>query len=380
MKIQRRPRLAALAAAAVGTAAAVTTAATLIPGRTVAAGAGSLQPVHLAATAQQSQNKPITVGGVTYPSVRAFIEGGHVCGTRNPTPGEIQTVESRLKAFQAKNGLSNSGSATAAPAARSAALVAATPGSIVVPVYVHVVTTSNGTGDVSDDRIKAQLDVLNRAYAGQDMMRVPGQGPSQSPTARMPFRFVLQKVDRTVNDTWYYYALPFFPDVEAEMKSALRQGGPNALNVYTTDLLTALPFFGLLGYATFPSDYPRSPKLDGVVIDNSTTPGGNQGVYSLGDVLVHESGHWVGLYHTFQDNGFDGCNSFNDGVADTPAERGPFANGDVPPYTDTCKTAPFPGRDPAENFMDYSFPSSMFQFTPGQASRAYAFWLQYRKP
>ena len=75
--------------------------------------------------------------------------------------------------------------------------------------------------------------------------------------------------------------------------------------------------------------------------------------------------------HTFG----GGCTTANDSVADTPAESGPFY-GTPPAYRDSCTT--FAGRDPVENFMDYTNDVAMFQFTPGQAARADAMAITYR--
>jgi hypothetical protein len=228
------------------------------------------------------------------------------------------------------------------------------PGSVTIPVWVHVIRSSTGAGDVSDARIAAQIDVLNDSFNG-----------GATGGANTFARFQLVGTTRTNNSTWY--TMGFGSTAEAQAKAALRRGGAETLNVYTAKIGG-----GLLGWATFPSSYSSRPKDDGVVVLNASLPGGNAAPYNLGDTVTHEVGHWLGLYHTFQ----GGCSTQGDLVADTPAERSPAYG--CPTGRNTCTGKKNPGLDPIHNFMDYTDDGCMFEFTPGQAARMDAMHQTYR--
>jgi hypothetical protein len=242
---------------------------------------------------------------------------------------------------------------TAQAAAGPIAAAALPPASVMISVYVHVIT--NGTsGQVSDATIQDQIDVLNESYGGS----MGGLGTIT------PFTFQLASTDRTNNANWY--VLDHGSAAEFEMKAALRQGGPDALNIYLAALTG-----GLLGWATFPQQYTAAPDRDGVVILNASLPGGTAVPYNEGDTAVHEVGHWLGLLHTFQ----GGCNAKKGGdfVSDTAPEKSPAFG--CPESRDTCNKN---GVDPIHNFMDYTDDPCMFEFTPGQAERMSTAWSSYR--
>ncbi len=213
----------------------------------------------------------------------------------------------------------------------------------VINVYFHVVYSGN-TGNISDQMISDQINVLNAAYAGWG------------------YTFNLISTNRTNNTTWYNGC---YGSAERKMKNALHQGTANDLNVYTCN-----PSNGILGYATFPSSYSRSPNLDGVVLLDQSLPGGTASPYNLGDTATHEVGHWMGLYHTFQ----GGCTGSGDYVGDTSAEGSAAYN--CPQGRDSCPT--IAGLDPITNFMDYTDDSCMFEFTGGQGSRMDSQFATYR--
>jgi hypothetical protein len=219
-----------------------------------------------------------------------------------------------------------------------------------VNVYFHVINKglSAADGNLSDQQVQAQLSVLNAAFQG----------------AR--FTFQLAAVTRTTNSTWYNLAQG--STAERQMKTALRRGTARDLNIYSANLQN-----NLLGWATFPSSYGSNPINDGVVVHSGSLPGGPLVPYNEGDTGTHEVGHWLGLYHTFQ----NGCTRTGDYVDDTPAERSPAYG--CPVGRDSCAGKNYPGLDPIENFMDYSDDACMTTFTGGQGTRMSAQWTTYRE-
>jgi pregnancy-associated plasma protein-A len=219
-----------------------------------------------------------------------------------------------------------------------------------IPVVFHVVTATNGTGNVTDAQINAQIAEMNQDYAGGE----------SSQASNTEFQFTLQAVRRWTNNSWFND--PDSAAGERAMKTATHEGNQRTLNIWSTNT-------SYLGYATFPSWYASDPLLDGVVMQYGSVPGGSITNFNLGKTATHESGHWLGLYHTFQ----GGCSSSNDQVSDTPAERTETSG--CPANKNTCPAA---GVDPIHNYMDYSYDSCYNQFTPGQKTRMKSQYAAYR--
>lgn len=251
---------------------------------------------------------------------------GRKCSTREVSAAEMAQAQEEMRSFA---GLST--------ATRT------------VNVYFHVIRSGSGiaSGDVPDSQLADQITVLNKAYASAGI------------------QFKLAGTDRTTNSTWY--TMTDGTSAETSMKTSLRKGTQADLNLYTANLGG-----GLLGWATFPSDYASAPKMDGVVVLFSSLPGGSSAPYDLGNTAVHEVGHWLGLYHTFQ----GGCSSSGDSVSDTPAEKS--AAFGCPLNRNTCTGSKYPGNDPIHNFMDYTDDSCMSEFSTGQVSRIAQQTAKYR--
>lgn len=163
-----------------------------------------------------------------------------------------------------------------------------------------------------------------------------GYHPELTLSSNAPYgiSFVQAGLDYTINEAWAS------DTDELEMKTALRKGTYADLNLYFEPILDC-------SYCYFPTDTTGSDReffVDGCTIYSFSVPGGSSAPQNQGVTAVHETGHWFGLFHTFDGGCTDG-----DFVDDTPAEES-FASG-CPTGRDTCANAE--GEDPIHNYMDY---------------------------
>lgn len=233
------------------------------------------------------------------------------------------------------------------------------PTTITVPVWLHVISGKRKRERPKIGPYKAgrMIAILNGGYAG-------AQSPSSVHTR---YHFVLHKIDYRRRESWYHAY--FFGKRDKAMKRALHKGGARSLNIYVNG--GGPKGEPVLGWSRFPWQYAATPKLDGISVNVAGLPGGSAAGYNLGDTLIHETGHWLGLLHTFQ----DGCEGGGDLVSDTPAEAEPSFYCET--TRDTCPDNP--GLDPVHNFMDYSLDACMNQFTAGQVRRMDVAWAKWRQ-
>jgi hypothetical protein len=207
----------------------------------------------------------------------------------------------------------------------------------------------------------------------------------------------------STNPNYTYFPLDYMSEMAQEFVP--KDDTLTTLHVYVAFTLRSQDVpetNSFVGYSTFPSYQfqnraggSRNAAGDGVYVTytalpiinnnedtNTTTTSNNNN--DNGSILIHEIGHWLGLYHTFQ----NGCDVHNDFVDDTPAHADSTAilspNATCTEFVqhpmDTCPS--LPGNDPAYNIMNYLADRTCLgtkaTFTCGQIERMVQQWYLYR--
>lgn len=220
---------------------------------------------------------------------------------------------------------------------------------IEINTYWHVFSPNGTEGDINDDLINRQFEVLNGAYAGNISTFSPCFDSfiyDESTLVKTPFRFVLKEIIR-----YSFESEPWLDFSNERFES--RRGNCSDLNIYSGTR-------GIFrGESTLPWNCEEFLERDGVSINYETMPGGTMENFNQGDNLVQQVGRWLGLYQT----SVFGCDG-RDYVLDTSPQQ--FNTNGCPLGKNSCSGA---GRDPIHNYMDGSYDCCKYRFTNGQTER-----------
>ena len=259
---------------------------------------------------------------------------------------------------------------------------------LLIPVVVYVVH-QNGPENISDLQVNSQIDALNNYYSNYGIQfclaTTKGTTPLQNITTPAG-------ITSSTPGIYHYYS-PVLTNHNVSQQAALTAissvlPSENYLRIWVVKGITSNtlpPGSKILGYSMLPEFAASS--TDGIVMsydafgDVATCGCSNLAPYSqLGRILVHEAGHYLGLYHTFHE-GCAGMTAGNclfqgDRVCDTPPVAAPNSGCPAPGWN-TCNESPnLP--DDIHNYMDYVHESCMSGFTQGQNDRMLAAIALYR--
>ncbi|HRI59988.1 MAG TPA: M43 family zinc metalloprotease, partial [Saprospiraceae bacterium] len=249
--------------------------------------------------------------------------------------------------------------------------------SYVIPVVVHIVH-QNGAENISDAQVLQGIQHLNAAFANSGYYD-NGDG------AATPFSFCLarRKPDGTATGGINRVVSPLtemtVETQDIDLKNLVRWDPTQYVNIWVVKEISSVSVgSGVAGYAYLPSAHGQD--FDGIVMEANwfgSSPANTT-------VLIHEMGHYLGLYHTFEGGcANNDCVQDGDRVCDTPPDQS-TAWTPCGTIQNTCTTDANSGfatdqNDMTINYMDYATSSCYNAFTVGQSDRMEYFLLQVRQ-
>ncbi len=239
-----------------------------------------------------------------------------------------------------------------------------------LPVVVHIMHDGAPIGDgsnLSDAQVFSAIDGLNddfsAQFAGVDIdieFQLAVQDPDGNPTSGI--------VRTNVAETIPSYATSGMvtmnnldPAAELLVKQLSHWPGEDYINIWVVHKLNGAA--SPLGFAYLP---PTSGVHDGIVVHRRVFGVGEDfdlmQNFDLNRTITHEMGHYLGLFHTFNNTSScadeSNCSAQGDRVCDTPPTTGSVG----------CSPVSCPNTL-VENYMDYSSDACMDSFTEGQRTR-----------
>lgn len=246
---------------------------------------------------------------------------------------------------------------------------------VTLPVVVHIIH-NNGPENISDAQVFTAIQHLNEAFANtgyydpadgvntQIQFCLAQRDPSNNPT---------NGINRVVSPLTVVDGFNNSSQDQA-LKNLSRWNPRCYINIWLVKEIAG----SVAGYAYLPSAHGMN--IDGIVGEAAYFGSS----YPNDVLIIHEMGHYLGLYHTFQGGCTNtDCSKDGDQVCDTPPDQS-TAGIACNSTANSCSTDALSGfstdvNDLHTDYLDYGNWNCMKVFTQGQANRMNWFIQNVRK-